>query len=104
VTFNIKIPAFFLNICAVCFVSFVHAEDSKNTVETLAEVSIIGSSELPNVSFDLPWRLPSIEKRGEQSPPKKLPNILQQIEPNRHKQKIHFSRFLKVDAPHFNSR
>jgi len=104
VAFNKKNMVFFFNICALSFVDFVNAEEARNSVETLAEVSIIGSSELPNVNFDLPWRLPSIEKRGEQSPPKELPNVLQQVEPHRHKQKIHFSRFLEVDAPHFKSR
>ncbi|KZY29521.1 MULTISPECIES: hypothetical protein [unclassified Oleiphilus] len=78
-------------------------QDEKR-VETLSEVSIIGSSELPNVSFDLPWKLPTIEKRDEASPPKSIPGILDSIEPVRFRQQIHFSRFLEVDSPSFKPR
>ncbi len=79
-------------------------KQSDNKVETLSEVSIIGSSELPNVSFDLPWKLPTVEKRDEASPPKNISGTLEAIEPVRHWQQIHFSRFLEVDSPSFKPR
>ena len=85
-------------------VAYVNAEDNDGKVETLAEVAIIGNSELPSISFDLPWRLPSVQKREEQSPPKEIPGVVMPIEPRRYKQQLHFSRFLEVDAPHFQAR
>jgi len=78
--------------------------EEKNEVETLTEVSIIGNAELPNKTFDLPWRLASVEKREEQSPPKKLTGMLMPLEPRRYRQQINFSRFLQVDTTHFSAR
>jgi hypothetical protein len=80
------------------------ASSTQNKVETLSEVSIIGSTELPNVSFDLPWKLPTIERRDEAKPPNNLKGILEAIEPVRHRQQIHFSRFLEVDSPSLERR
>jgi len=80
------------------------AKEKENSVETLSDVSIIGNSELPSINFNLPWRLPSIEKRGEESPPKDISDVLTPLEPRRNRQRIHFSHFLEVDAPHFQAR
>lgn len=78
----------------------------KNTqaVETVGEVSIIGNTELPNVTFNLPWRLPTVENREEQSPVKELPNMLTPIEPLRHQQQVYFSRYLQLDVADFSKR
>jgi len=91
-------------IIVMAFVGLANSEQAKNTVETLDEVSIIGNSELPRVNFSLLWQLPSVENRDEQSPPKKIEGVLTPLEPRRYKQQIHFSRFLEVDAPHFQAR
>jgi len=93
--------------CAVlvlCFPAFVLAAENENRVETVGEVSIIGNTELPNVTFNLPWRLPSIENREEQSPPKELPGMLAPIEPKRHQQQVYFHRFLELDVSGFSKR
>lgn len=82
----------------------VTAEGEKKTVESVVDVSIIGSSELPSVSFNLPWRLPSVEKREEQSPSVDIPNLLDPIEPEKHKQLVHFSKYLEMDLPAFKAR
>jgi hypothetical protein len=72
--------------------------------ETVTEVSIIGNTELPNKNFNLPWRLPSIEKREEQSPPTMLPDMLSPLEPKRYRQQLHFSDYLQVDTINFRPR
>ncbi len=77
------------------------AAQPENQVETVGEVSIIGNTELPNVTFNLPWRLPSIENREEQSPTKELAGMLEPIEPDRHRQMVHFSRYLELDVDKF---
>jgi hypothetical protein len=81
--------------------AFAAAAGKDNKVETLSEVSIIGNTELPNVNFNMTWKLPSVEKRDDQFPPKEISGVLVPIEPKRYKQQIHFSRFLEVDAPSF---
>jgi len=91
---------FYLLMCAL---SFVNAQESDRAVESVGEVSIIGNTELPNVTFNLPWRLPSVEKREEQSPPREIPGMLTPIEPKRHRQQVHFSRYLEVEMPQFNT-
>mgnify|MGYP000854433991 FL=1 len=73
-------------------------------VETLDDVTIIGNTELPRVTFDQPWQLPSIEKSSEKSPPKNIPGVLVPIEPHRYKQQLHFSHFLEVDVESFQSK
>lgn len=73
-------------------------------VETLDEVTIIGNTELPRVTFDQPWQLPSIEKSADKSPPKDIPGVLVPIEPHRYKQQLHFSHFLEVDVETFQSK
>ncbi|MDX1452690.1 MAG: hypothetical protein R3183_09045 [Oleiphilaceae bacterium] len=80
------------------------SKKNPQAVETVGEVSIIGNTELPNVTFNLPWRLPTIENRAEQSPPTELPNMLQSIEPVRHKQRVYFSRFLQLEVSEFSKR
>jgi len=96
-----RVSSKFVVVVFSLFVLFseIHAEE----VETLDEVSIVGNSELPSVSFNLAWRLPSVEKREESSLPKDLPGILDAIEPVRLQKKIHFSRFLEVDIPRFQA-
>lgn len=74
------------------------------SAKSVVDVSIIGNSELPKVSFNLPWRLPSVEKREDQSPSVDIQNMLDPIEPVRHKQLVHFSRYLEVDLPSFRTR
>jgi len=95
----------FLLLTLVLFVNsgFAYSEDSAD-VQTMKEVSIIGNAELPSTSFDLPWRLPSVDKREDQSPLKKVPGLLVPIEPFRYKQQIHFSRYLEVDTSHFTAK
>lgn len=87
----------------VCGLSSANAEETPQIVESVGDVSIIGNTELPNVTFNLPWRLPSIEKREEQSPPREIPGMLTPIEPKRHQQQVHFSRYLEVEMPNFNA-
>jgi len=83
--------------------SLVYCEGS-NDIQTMKEISIIGNTELPSTSFDLSWRLPSVEKREEQSPLKDVPGLVRSIEPFRYKQQIHFSKYLEIDTFHFNAR
>jgi hypothetical protein len=78
--------------------------ESSKDVQTMKEVSIIGNNELPTTSFDLPWQLPSVDKRADESPVKDVPGLLRPIEPFRYKQQIHFSRYLEVDTARFNAR
>ncbi len=92
-----------------CFVNLQAIADENlkkeaQAVETVGEVSIIGNTELPNVSFNLPWRLPTVENREEQSPRKELANTLEPLEPKWHQQSVHFSRFLKLEIPEFSKR
>lgn len=69
--------------------------------DTVGEISIVGSTELPNVSFPLPWRLPSVEKREEGSPPREISGTLGHLEPKRHRQQVHFDRYLEVEMPSY---
>jgi len=78
--------------------------DEGANIQTMNEVSIIGNTELPSTSFDLPWRLPSVDKREEQSPLKDVPGLLRPIEPFRYKQQVYFSKYLEIDTSHFNAR
>ena len=82
----------------------VTANDTDNKVETLEEVSIVGNSELPALDFNLSWRLPSVESREDQSLPKNIVDVLGPLEPKRHQQQIHFSRFLEVDTPRYKAQ
>ena len=68
----------------------------KNSVETISEIAIIGNTELPNKVFELPWRLPSVDKRENESPTTKLKGFLSPIEPFRYRQQLHFSRYLRA--------
>ena len=90
----------FILLLGMSFLS--HALEKK--VETLDEVTIIGNTELPRVTFDQPWQLPSIEKSAEKSPPKDIPGLMEPIEPHRYKQQLHFSHFLEVDVESFQSK
>ena len=83
--------------------SFLSQAIEKN-IETLDEVTIIGNTELPRVTFDQPWQLPSIERSSDKSPPKDIPGVLMPIEPHRYKEQIHFSQFLDVDVESFKSK
>ena len=87
----------------VVFSSLASSESAKE-IKTMKEVSIIGNAELPDTTFDLPWRLPSVDKREQQSPLKKFPGLLKPIEPFRYKQQIHFSKYLDVNTSSFNAR
>jgi len=92
----------------IIFVLLIHSGltygEGLSEVKTMKEVSIIGNNELPSTKFDLPWRLPSVDKREDQSPLKNVPGLLRPIEPSRYKQQIHFSKYLEVDTTHFNAR
>lgn len=68
---------------------------------TISEVSIIGNTELPNVSFDLPWKLPSVTRREEQKPVARLEGMLDPIEPETHRKRLFFSQHLKLDVPKY---
>jgi len=81
--------------------SAIAADDN---VETLDEVSIVGNSELPALDFNLSWRLPSVESRKDHSLPKDIGKVLSPLEPKRHQQLIHFSRFLEVDTPRYKAQ
>ena len=103
---NIQRSRVLLTVILLLVSTFVTSAEKQgaNRVETLSEVSIIGSNELPNVNFGLNWKLPTIDKREEASPPENIPGVLQPIEPVRHRQQLHFSRFLEVDSPSFKPR
>jgi len=91
-------------LCVLLSIDVCYAE-GQNKVhkasKTLAEISIIGNTELPNVSFDLPWKLPSIAKRAEEKPIDALTGMLEPIEPERHRQQVFFDQHLKLDMPKF---
>lgn len=80
-----------------------HAQDrsAKQKGNKVSEVSIIGNTELPNVSFDLPWKLPSVTRREEQKPTARLEGMLDPIEPETHRKKLFFSQHLKLDVPKY---
>lgn len=96
--------------CAIYILNFFflvmsfHSQALEKKVETLDEVTIIGNTELPRVTFDQPWQLPSIEKSEERSPPKDLPGIMVPLEPHRYKQQLHFSHYLDVDIEVFQPK
>lgn len=96
----------FKRLCLIVTVLLVSLVQEAVSVEdeTITEVSIIGNTELPNKNFNLPWRLPSIEKREEQSPPKMLPDMLSPLEPKRYRQQLYFSDYLQVDTINFRPR
>ena len=98
--FNKKCSLIFCVLVLLLGMSFFSQAKEKN-VETLSEVTIIGNSELPRVSFDQPWQLPSIESTSDKSPPKDIPGVLKVIEPRRYKEQLHFSQFLDVDVESF---
>jgi len=88
------------------FVGSVMAKDkaegqSDTKTKTMSEISIIGNTELPNISFDLPWKLPTIAKRAEEKPINALEGMLAPIEPERHRQQVFFNQYLKLDMPTF---
>jgi len=93
-----------LSLCILCSGMSFYSHAAEKKVETLDEVTIIGNTELPRVTFDEPWQLASIEKSMDKSPPKDLPGVLEPIEPHRYKQQIHFSHFLEVDVESFQAR
>lgn len=70
----------------------------------VSEISIIGNTELPNVSFNLPWRLPSVANREDQSPIRELKNMLVPIEPRQHRKKVFFSQHLELDLPKLSTQ
>ena len=76
----------------------------KKSVESVVDVSIIGSTELPRVEFDLPWRLPSIQKREDQKPNTEIPWLLEPLDPERHRKLVYFKRYLELDLPEFKAR
>ena len=75
--------------------------ESSADIQTMKEISIIGNAELPSTSFDMPWRLPSVDSREAESPVKEVPGVLIPIEPFRYKQQIYFSKYLEVDTSQF---
>lgn len=79
--------------------SIAQGQGKSSDTKSLDEVSIIGNTELPNVSFNLPWKLPSIAKRAEQKPVKELKGMLEPIEPRRHQQQVFFSQYLELELP-----
>lgn len=83
-----------------------HANEKsdKNSEPSVVDVSIIGNSELPRLNFNLPWRLPTVENRTEQSPSIEIRYIYAPIEPEKHRQLVHFERYLEVDLPSFRTR
>ena len=84
---------------------FAYSEGAQNTDKnTVLELSIIGNNELPKVSFNLPWRLPSVEKREDQSPSRDLKGVLSPLEPDQHKKYVYFSRYLELDIPELRTR
>lgn len=94
------------NACVLILLSVMSffSQAAEKNVETLGEVTIIGNTELPRVSFDQPWQLPSIEKSIDKSPPKDIPGVLVPIEPHRYREQIHFSQFLEVDVEPFRAK
>lgn len=105
---KIKLPTFkcIINVYFIILLlgmSFL-SQALEKKVETLDDVTIIGNTELPRVTFDQPWQLASIEKSSEKSPPKNIPGVLVPIEPHRYKQQLHFSHFLEVDVESFQPK
>lgn len=80
------------------------SNEGNEEADKVLELSIIGNNELPRVSFNLPWKLPSVENREDQSPTNELTGILAPIEPEQHKKRVHFSRYLELDIPEFRAR
>lgn len=79
--------------------------DGSKKPSRLREIEIIGNTELPNVSFDnIPWKLPTVQKRSEQAPSKRIQNMLVPIEPHRHKEQVYFNKNLKIDMSRFGIR
>ena len=110
---KISVAAYFIAVtCLFSSGSFAADLAEKNQTNkkhsgksnTVAEISIIGNTELPNVSFNLPWRLPSVANRAEQSPIKFLDNMLVPIEPKRHRKMVFFSEHLELDVPKLNGQ
>lgn len=93
-----------LLICLLFIHSALAYAEGLTDIQTMKEVSIIGNNELPSTEFDLPWRLPSVNKREDQSPLKDVPGLLRPIEPSRYQQQIYFSKYLEIDTTHFNAR
>lgn len=103
--FNRSSNPFFSLITAIFILGMsFHSHAAEKNVETLDEVTIIGNTELPRVSFDEPWQLPSVEKSIDRSPPKDVPGVMEPIEPHRYKQQLHFSHYLEVDVETFQAR
>lgn len=74
-----------------------------NSERQIEEVSIIGNTELPKVSFNLPWRLPSVVKRSEAKPPSEIPGMLVPIEPTRLQKHIFFNQHLELAMPDYGN-
>lgn len=69
--------------------------------DTVGDISIVGSTELPKAVFSLPWRLPSVEKREDEAPPREIGGILEPLEPKRHRKQIYFDRHLDLEMPSY---
>jgi len=79
-----------------------YAESAKDDkTKTVGAVSIKGNTELPDVTFDLPWKLPTIAKRSEEAPPAELEGMLDPIEPVRHRKNVFFRDHLKLEHSRF---
>ncbi len=74
---------------------------SSRNDDTVGEISIVGSTELPNMSFSLPWQLPTVESRDKQKPPKELAGMFEMLDPVRHRKQIYFERYLQVEMPSY---
>ena len=82
----------------------VFAEPSKakpGSSLVLDEVSIIGNTELPNVGFELPWKLPTVQKREDSQPLPELDGMLVPIDPIRHRKDVIFSQSLELEVPNY---
>lgn len=69
--------------------------------DTVGDISIVGSTELPKAVFSLPWRLPSVEKREDEAPPREVGGVLDPLEPKRHRKQIYFDRHLDLEMPSY---
>jgi hypothetical protein len=80
------------------------SSEKNRSERSLSQIDIIGNTELPAEEINLPWRLPSIEKRNVTKPNFELKGVLNPIDPDAFKRDIHFFKHLELDGVRFKRR